>query len=273
MTQDASAAVRSQAIECLRALLNTNAETAIQWFVSSVELDPILLKTRIVHQFLYDGSYRDSEPLRPVLQKMLESDKDQQIKTAAEIVCRTALVQEIWKRDADLVKRGPPAMRKAAATIYGTNVAHAEVGALCCELLLPFLEDQDESVQREAANAFRHFTRLESADQRMLLSAFLASKPKLEALGPIIFALKDSPSPFPDIVCRVVEAGVIAYEKEGGGVLSHSANLANELSRIALSLYSQSDDEEIRRRCLDSIDAMERGYFYGLSEKLDEYER
>ncbi|MEZ4410243.1 MAG: hypothetical protein R3A52_27755 [Polyangiales bacterium] len=59
LSQDASIAVRSCAIDPLLALLNTRADLAIPWFIECVRIDPILLAGPGVERFIYYAGRRD----------------------------------------------------------------------------------------------------------------------------------------------------------------------------------------------------------------------
>jgi hypothetical protein len=64
-------------------------------------------------------------------------------------------------------------MRKAAADVYSSNVAHDIVGRTCRELLKPFFGDNEASVSKEAASAFLFVGKLSTSDQADLLGAFI----------------------------------------------------------------------------------------------------
>lgn len=164
-------------------------------------------------------------------------------------------------------------MRKGAADVYATNVAHDEVGAISRELLLPFFADTEEAVRTKAANAIRKIEKLETAEQAKLLGAFLDANPSAAALEPVIRAIEDSPVKLPDLVSRLVEAGVRAFKADAGDISKHGAMVAGDLSRIVIRLYTQADDEQIRERALDAIDEMEEAGFFGLAEELGKIER
>jgi hypothetical protein len=273
LANDASIAVRSQAVNPLLALLNTHVDLAIKWFVDCVSLDPILLKTRFVERFIYHAAFRDYAGIRPVLQQMTSSDDKATVEAGARLCCVLALGLEPAKEDAKHVREGSPLLRESAADVYATNVAHDEVGATSRELLLPFFADTEETVRAIAATAFRNIEKLETAEQAKLLGAFLEAKPSAAALEPVIRAIEDSPVRLPALVCSLVEAGVEAFKSDGGDIRQHGAMVAGDLSKIVIRLYTQSEDELIKRRCLDEIDSMEEAGFIGLADELGRLDR
>lgn len=273
LAHDHSVAVRSRAVEPLLALLNTQVDVAIRWFVECVAVDPVLLVTPLVERFVYFAGHRDYAAVRPTLQKMLSSTEAKAAEAAARVCCLVALSVEDAKEDSEQTRGGSAILRTAAATIYSTNVANKEVGAVCRTMLRPFFADAEETVRAHAAEAFRYLTDLGTAEQSELLAAFLDANPSAAALEPVIRALEDSPVRLPNLVCRLVEAGIEAFKTEAGDIRTSAAGTAFDLSKIVIRLYTQSDDEGIRRRCLDAIDRMEQAGFFGLSEELRRYDR
>lgn len=273
LAHDTSTAVRSQAVFPLLALLNTRPDLAIPWFVECVSLDPILLGTRFVERFIYYAGRRDYAAIRRVLQTMLASADAETVEAGASLCCLLALDLDAAKPDAEQVRAGSPATREAAATIYANNVAQKEVGAMCRDLLLPFFADAEDSVRVKAATAFQNISELGTAEQGKLLRAFIAAKPSAAALEPVIRALEDSPVRLPGLVCDLIEAGFEAFKADAGDIRKGGAIVASDLSKIVIRLYTQSDDGEIKKRCLNAIDSMEQAGFFGLSEELSQVDR
>jgi hypothetical protein len=85
--------------------------------------------------------------------------------------------------------------------------------------------------------------------------------------------VEDSPVRLPDLVCRLVEAGVEAFKTEAGDIRKATAMTAADLSKIVIRLYTQSEDDAIRKRCLNAIDRMETAGFFGLSDELGRLDR
>lgn len=306
VAHDASIAVRSQAAAALLALLDIRPELAIRWFVECVSLDPILLSTGNVEQFIRYAGYRDYAAIRPVLRRIIASDDEKTIATGARLCCLFGLNVELARSDAEqvsaglnllpwvvpgglprIIKRsivrlrrsfsakgiGSSARRMAAATVYAANVEKKDVGAECRELLLPFFADSDEDVRAAAARAFQRIAKLETADQSEMLAAFLAAKPSANALVPVIRALEESSVRLPSLVCRLAEVGIEAFRTDAGDIRTRGALVAGDLSKIVIRLYTQSDDDEIKKRCLNAIDTMEQAGFLGLSDELGKLER
>jgi hypothetical protein len=273
LAHDHSVAVRSCAISTLIAVLNVDSQNAIAWFTECVAADPLLLTSPYIDRFIRHAGYRDYEAVRPVIQEMLRSSSQEAVAYAARQVCVLAFDVPEAAADAAASRGGTPTMRKAAADVYSTNVAHDIVGSACRELLKPFFSDADPDVSKEAASAFQYVNKLSTADQADLLRAFLGARPNREALEPVVRALEDSSVQLPDLVCTLAEMCVEAYRSEAGDLSKAGSAVAADLSKIVIRLYAQTEDPAIQARCLDMIDEMERHYFIGLSDELQRVDR
>ena len=277
LAHDPSVAVRSRAIEALLAYLNVEPELSIRWFLECVELDPALLEVRPTIRFLRHAAHRDHAAVRPVLRRMLDGPSEKAVRAAAETCCLLELEipdSAAIEEDADGVRRGTSQMRLAAARVYQANVAHDEVGATCRGFVEPLLSDEDDAVRAEAAHAFRHLPELGGTEQRDLLNAFLDTEPTPDSLEPVARALGKSAEKLPDLaVCRLVEVAVTALGDDASSIQKQTASVADAISKIVLRLYAQTNDTEVRCRCLDAIDRMARARVYGLASELERLDR
>ena len=76
----------------------------------------------------------DYNAVRPVIQQMLQSPRAESVAHAARQVCVLAFDVAAAADDATAIRGGTPTMRKAAADVYSTNVAHDVVGGNCSRL-------------------------------------------------------------------------------------------------------------------------------------------
>ncbi len=76
------------------------------------------------------------------------------------------------------------------------------------------------------------------------------------------------------LVCRLIETGVREFITEARDISKGAAGISMHISKIVIRLYAHSeDDEDVRKRCLDAIDRMEKARFFGLSDELEKLER
>lgn len=273
LTCDPSAAVRSCSIVALLASLNIDAREAIALFRERIAEIPALLDTPHIRRFVHFAAFKDFEAMRHVLDAMLATGKADLVFGAAQELCLLSLDMEAPKVQLQSVARGIAEMRKGVASVYAANVGHSRVGATCRAQLKQFFADPDDSVRVQAARAFEHLNELDTPAQSELLAAFLASKPGLLPLVPVVRALERSPVQLPDRVCAIAEACVDLCRDEAGNMASSGAAIAMDLTKIVVRLYAQTDDAAIRSRCLSLIDEMERYNFVGLSNELQALDR
>ena len=235
--------------------------------------NPELLDTFYIRRFVHFAAFKDYEAVRPVLHAMLATGRTGLVFNAAQELCLLSLDLEAPKPQLQSVASGTTEMRKGVASVYAANVGDSRVGATCRAQLKQFFADPDDSVRVQAASAFEHLDKLDTSAQSELLAAFLASKPGLLPLIPVIRALERSPVQLPDLVCAIAESCVSGCRDEAGNMASSSAAISMDLTKIVVRLYAQTEDEAIRSRCLSLIDKMERHNFVGLSNELQALDR
>jgi hypothetical protein len=195
------------------------------------------------------------------------------VEIAATQICVLVLDNNATAQDVELVLNGNDVMRKAAAGVYAHNAAHQDVGTTCRVRLKPLFLDPSAEVRAEAATVFDSLSEWDTRTQSDLLSALLASQPDAKSLEPVIRAIEDSPLQLPDLVCDLAERCVAAHQTEGGDIRTAGSRVAHDLPKIVVRLYSQTQDTQIKARCLNLVDRMEQSSFYGLSDELSTYER
>jgi hypothetical protein len=273
LSVDPSSAVRASAMVPLLAWLNLDGKQAIAFFQTAMEGCPELLPTRYVGRFIHFASLRDFPAMWPYLSAMLAAEMPTLVYTAARGLCLLSFdvpQAAVWIQ----VMTDPSVeVRKGFANVYAANVAHPVIGKDCRAALKKFFNDPDELVRVQAATAFEHMGTLDTAAEAELLDAFLESKPSLLPLVPVVRALVQSPVQLPDLVCKLAETCIAACRKDAGNIASSGALIAMDLSKIVVRLYAQTNDDEIRYRCLSLIDEMELYNFVGLSNELETVDR
>jgi hypothetical protein len=273
LVHDRSTAVRCCAIEILLAISNIDLELATKWFSECVSADDVILSTPGVDRFLYHAGFRDYARVRPVLRRMLQAKPSEVVEAASRVVTLIALSRSAATDDAEDVRSGTATMRKAAADVYATNIAQAEVGSTCRELLKPFFQDPELDVRRAAASAFRHMNDLSTSNQAALLEVFLNSSPSKEVLGKVVQACEDSPVRFPDLLCDLAEACMYTFSQDAADPSKRATFDAMGLSKVVVRLCTETESAQIRKRCLDMIDEMGRFDFVGIERELETLER
>ena len=267
-------AVRSVAVECLLAVLDTHREEALSGFRRLIDgAEPILGSNR-VERFVHFAMYRDYAAIRPVLLKMLESSEPAAVEVGARQMTLASLSIEEAREDADFVLSLGDDARLGAATVYADNVADATIGAECEERLKAFFADENEAVRRAAARCWNALKPDELARRGSLLSAYVQSIGPDADVTVLTHTLERSHAPLPAEVCDLAERAVVAYGPKAGDVRLREAAAAYNLAPLVIRLHEETNDHALRRRVLDVIDEMLWVGFMGMSDQLgQQYDR
>ena len=263
-------AVRSVAVRCLLAVLDTHREAALAGFERLAEGADLILGSGHVERFIHYAVFRDYAAMRPTLLAMLGSTEAAAVRTAARQMTLAALSMDEAREDASLVLRAGKDARVGAATVYAQNVADATVGAECEEWLKVLFHDVNAEVRREAATCWNALEPDELARRGSLIGAFIASVGPDVDVGHLAHSLGQAREPLPAEVCDLAERAVAAYGSKGADVRRGEAATAHALAPLVLRLHEETDDPELRRRVLDVIDDMLRAGFMGMADRIEE---
>ncbi len=273
MADDPSIAVRTCVIDALCPLLDHDRDEAVQLLKKVCSLSDILLGTTPFAEFVRYASSTHYPELRDLLTTGLKSHLDTAVSVAAKQTCLAAFVDATAKADAASVRRGSELERVAAAEVYAFNVNDAEVGRECQSYLNDMFNDQTATVREQAAACFSHVAGQELASLEELIKGYLESRAFPAPHDWLPRHLEESDWKLPDITLRLAERFLQKSGDKSGDFATDSAFIASSVSTLVVRLYSQTDDNEIRSRCLDLIDEMERLATYGISAKLAEIDR
>ncbi len=270
LVTDPVLAVRSVAVECLLAVLDTHREQALAGFGRLAEGAETILASGYVERFVHFAVFRDYAAIRPTLLRMLRSPEPAVVKAGVRQITVAALSMEEARDDADLVLGMGENARGTAAEVYARNVADATVGAECEERLKALFRDKSEEVRREAALCWDALEPDELAKRGSLLGAFIESIGPDTDVGSLAHSLGQSHEPLPAEVCDLAERTVAAYGPKGGDMRLREGGVAHSLAPLVIRLHEETDDPELRRRVLDVIDEMLRAGFMGMGDRLEE---
>ena len=267
-------AVRSVAVDCLLAVLDTDREEAFSGFRRLTEGADAILGSHLIGRFIDYALFRDYTAVRPTLAKMLLSSDGAAVKSAARRLTLAGLWIDEAAGDPDRVLNLGDEARVGAATVYAHNVADPAIGAECEERLKNLFLDESEAVRRAAARCWNALEPDELARRGSLLRAYVQSIGPDADVTLLTHALERSHEPLPAEVCDLAERAVVAYGPKAGDITGREAAAAYELGPLVMRLHEETDDPDLRRRVLDVIDDMLRFGFMGMSDRLGEqYDR
>ena len=152
-------AVRSVAVECLLAVLDTQREEALSGFQRLIDEAEPILGDNLVERFVHFAMYRDYAAIRPTLVQMLESAEPAAVNVGARQMTLASLSVEEAREDADLVLSLGDDARVGAATVYADNVADATIGGECEDRLRPSLRTRARRCVTQRPDAGTHLSR------------------------------------------------------------------------------------------------------------------
>ena len=271
LVEDRVLAVRSVAVECLLAVVDTQRCEALAYFKTlSQGADPIL-GTRYVERFIHYAIFRDYPAVRPILMEMLKSLEPHVVQAAARRITIAALWVDEARGDELIVLGMGEEARAGAATVYARNLSDQSVGAECEKQLRTLFNDKSDLVCREASSCWINLEPDVIASRGSLICAFTRSIDSARDVSLLAYRLKDSRRPLPAEICMVAERALATFGLKATSIQYEEAAAAGELAILMVRLHEQTNDPVLRERVLNIIDEMIRLGFYGIDEQLSQH--
>jgi hypothetical protein len=131
------------------------------------------------------------------------------------------------------------------------------------------LNDEDAAVRTEIASAARYVADLDDAAATAFITCFVGSPTFADHFDELFHGLAASPRVLPDVTIDACERAVAVGSAELGDIRTGKSAATDDILSVILRLYRQSN-ADIRRRCLDVIDALSEAGARGLETALDE---
>lgn len=273
MVDDPSAAVRSWVAEVLTAMLNTNRDRAVAFFIRLCETDDAMLAAPSVQRFLYHASYTHYQQLKPLLERMLNASHQKVVSVGTVVCCQRALVSDEGLALAQTCIQGAEAQRLAAAEILAINLPTAPNSSFCEQALLTLAQDEVEAVREKVSTCFWRFQDEQLGEHIDFVNSYVNTKAFSASNRTLLHAFKTTTDRLPDVVCSVCERWLQVTGSEASDLRTLASAEAQDVSDLIVRVYVQSKDASVQRRCLDVIDALARLSLYGLSQALLAFDR
>lgn len=272
IVRDRSIAVRCCAAQALTAILNYDRELAVSLFLQLCKTEDALLGTDTVEHFVYYALPTHFQKLAPILERAIASDLPDVVKVGARQACLSSLTIEEARSLAQRCLAGTQSHRIAAAEVYVANLQSAYLRQFCESGLIQLFNDPDEKVRDRAAKCFFRFEGEQLGEYVNLVEAFVASPAFESDCHDLIYALEKTTAKLPDVTCLVCEKFIDSYGSVAD-IRTLIAAKADEVSELLIRVYSQSQSQALRSRCLDLVDRLTQIGAYGLDKALQQFER
>jgi hypothetical protein len=184
-----------------------------------------------------------------------------------------SLQREDARELAEQCLRGEKFQRLGAAQVYSASLRAAAYWQSCSIALVQLFNDLDNDVRREAASCFRNVDGGELARAGDLIESFVMSPAFSTDSFSLIHSLEETPVRLPEATLLACGRFVDTVGVKSGDIQSAAAMEASSLGKLLLRVYSQSEDEAFRSRCLDVVDRMVDVGAFGFGEALATLER
>jgi hypothetical protein len=274
VSRDHSLAVRAMAIECLTAALNVDRNWPVEEFLKLADGAEEILGGHNADWFLHYSTMTHYDALRPLLLRMLKAPEEKVRKVAARRITVAALHEKVRPEDLATVLQSDPVCRAAAAEVFSNSLGYEPVRANCREHLKKLFNDPEKSVRDKTDHCFRKVSDQQLSEEVDLIASFINSEAFADDAAQLCFALKESTSLLPDVVCGVAERLIQLHrQRHGEQAFDRFHSSGHYISELIVRLYQQTMDTRTKSRCLNIIDEMLRVEIWNADEELEKVER
>jgi hypothetical protein len=274
LVDDSSAAVRAVAARTLTAILRHDPARAVNLFLRLADhSDDRALAGREAHEFLRYAAPRHFLALRPVIERMLESDRPA-VRTRGAV--HAALVALDGDTGNDLTHRymtDDAACRLGIARVNAANFRNAAYRDRTESQLVALFDDDDAEVRKAAGDVFRELTSENFAGAEQLVHAFLASRAfDDEGARSLLQSLEMADAPPLQISLDVCNA-FLDQSRRGEHVRDHDVAI-HDAGELAIRAYANAGGSTAAlNAALDVIDGILELDTFRVSRALAEYDR
>ncbi|QDU92262.1 hypothetical protein [Lignipirellula cremea] len=270
---DDSMAVRAAAIQAVLPVLSFDYQRAIYLFTIACRDKPEIASASTWKEFCYDAVQMDPEAILPIIEEAFRSNIPESVKNATVLIAHADLLDVDTGTLLDEARWGTEDMRRKLASVYASNFDNELVGKKCQESLGEYYDDRSEKVREQVGSAFNSLSGqfLQAHESELLV--FVASKSFETDAVSLLMSMERSAVQLPEVICSAAERILSFLGEEGTHIAYHGSFLARNISKLVVRQYEQTQNDTMKVRCLDLIDKMERGGYWGMSDELSRLDR
>ncbi|WP_444995410.1 hypothetical protein [Aliikangiella sp. IMCC44359] len=269
---DKNIAVRSSIIGICPSLHHHKIVDGIGTFIDCIGPDLELTTTRSArhcfNQFLVKGWDR----LRPLIEGMINSDIDA-VAIEGSILMGFAWLEDLITKDKyNVCIEGKESHRIGIAKILVGNFKNEKFQEKCLELFPKMFDDESEKVRQEVNGFVRHLKDDDFVLYEPTLTAYLKSC-AFDGDDMLFYSFERAVEVSPELLLTAADAMLSLNPDDLSDMRTAKPIGAETLSKLLLSAYNNTRDTDLKKACLDRIDALTLNAAYGLENALSEYNR
>ena len=262
LTQDDTVAVRVCAAEAVTALLNHDAEKALDLAERMFDTDIAVLDAQTSERLLTLAVLRDPDRFAPTLAEAIAGPEDIAVR-AGRIWAVARWRERLPAGIATDVCALPTAARRGAVEAFASNVADS------LEDLRRVFDDDDSEVHANLGIAIHRLDGVPASEMEGLIDALTESSAFPQHMDSVMYALEQLPAEMPANAITACERVVEITGADLADPSKASALTGLHMVTVVLRLYRQGD-QDMRVRCLNIIDRLAEFNLYDLEPALDD---
>jgi len=267
-------AVRSEIAYIIIAVSNYDKKEAFDLFDLLVsDQSEELFAARWIEKYINYAIFDDFQRISPYIQQMLSSELAFIKQAGARQACVAGLVTENNEELIQQCFQGDIYYRKGAAELFANNITSELYSKQSKESLSILFDDQEKEVRDEAARCFYEIKKQNLDSYQDFIVSFINSHAIENNTSMIEHLLEKSVTELPDIILLLIEQFIERQGMESGDINTGASADAYQLSKLLIRLYSQTNLQEIKSRCLNAIDSMIGFGSSGLGSELEQFDR
>ena len=273
LTVDPILSVRACAVAALGASLKIDPAFALEAFSAAVRDEDELLRSDQVRRFLFTAQREHWGAIEETVERMLSSSDDAVARSGAQALCLASYSRPGLDARIDQCLSGSESQRLGVIDVLADMLPVEDRRDRYISVVAVALDDEHESVRREASRAFFGLKGSPLEPYRQLFEAFARSRALGDSAYSALQALEGAVERLPETALVLCERFVELHGSTAGDIRTAAAGDVGQVTQILLRLRTQSSDQSQRTRCLDLVDVLIRQGAVGIDDSLTSLDR
>lgn len=276
LTQDASPAIRGCSAYAVYAMASHDPARAIALLPAFFDSDVALHSSEFVCRLVKHGLQKHLEPLRPYVQRLLNSANPEARRHGGIAACLARLHHSTEDQLAESAMTGTVEARRGAAAVAEGNLLDPKYRPWCEQALLRLFNDPDKDVRNASAHCFWQLWQHPNyplTDYSGLIDAFLKSTAFTTDPSFLLHALEDTKMRVPEQVLHVCEIFVVRCAADASDIRTGIAGDEYTVGKLVFRAVAEIPSIEGQRRAVAVIDRMCLEGLHSAGKHLGDFER